>query len=60
MKLHEKIYYCRKKSGLSQDALAEQLLEGRFQAGDTIAVDCENGIFTFTTAPPSRQEPAKA
>lgn len=25
MKLHEKIYYCRKKSGLSQDALAEKL-----------------------------------
>ena len=43
-----------------EDALAEQLLEGRFQAGDTIAVDCENGIFTFTTAAPSEQEPAKA
>lgn len=25
MKLHEKIYYCRKKAGLSQEALAEQL-----------------------------------
>ena len=25
MKLHEKIYYYRKKAGLSQDALAEQL-----------------------------------
>ncbi|MBP8640441.1 MAG: helix-turn-helix transcriptional regulator [Oscillospiraceae bacterium] len=25
MKLQEKIYYCRKKAGLSQDALAEQL-----------------------------------
>ena len=24
MKLHEKIYYYRKKAGLSQDALAEQ------------------------------------
>lgn len=43
-----------------EDALAEQLLEGRFQAGDTIAVDCENGIFTFTTAAPAEQEPAKA
>lgn len=25
MKLHEKIYYCRKKSGLSQEALAEKI-----------------------------------
>ncbi len=25
MKLHEKIYFCRKKAGLSQDALAERL-----------------------------------
>ena len=25
MKLHEKIYYCRKKAGLSQDALSERL-----------------------------------
>lgn len=25
MKLHEKIYYCRKKAGLSQEALAEQI-----------------------------------
>ena len=25
MKLHEKIYYCRKKAGLSQDGLAELL-----------------------------------
>ena len=25
MKLHEKIYYYRKKAGLSQDALAEKL-----------------------------------
>ena len=25
MKLSEKIYYCRKKAGLSQDALAEKL-----------------------------------
>ena len=31
MKLHEKIYYYRKKAGLSQDALAEKL--GRFEAG---------------------------
>ena len=25
MKLHEKIYYCRKKAGLSQEALAEKI-----------------------------------
>lgn len=25
MKLQEKIYYCRKKSGLSQEALAEKI-----------------------------------
>ena len=42
-----------------EDALAEQLLEGRFQAGDTVAVDCENGVFTFT-AGAAAHAPAKA
>lgn len=25
MKLHEKIYYCRKKSGISQETLSEKI-----------------------------------
>ena len=29
MKLHEKIYWCRKRVGLSQEALAEKLRQSR-------------------------------
>ena len=41
MNLHEKIYYCRKKAGLSQEALAEKLNVSRqavskWETGDAV------------------------
>ncbi len=41
MKLHEKIYYCRKKSGLSQESLAEKIGVSRqaiskWETGDAV------------------------
>ncbi len=33
-----------------EDPLAEKLLEGGFQSGDTITVDVSDGVFTFSKA----------
>jgi hypothetical protein len=36
-------------SGQNQCGIAKSILEGRFVAGDTIRVHCENGIMRFDT-----------